>query len=154
MLQEMLGAAMALAGLGYVGYVTHKIRLAHRARSWPTAPGEILAARVEQKRTRTGNGNGYVYVANIEYAYEVRGRRYQGDTICIGGELDTSFEARAQERCRRYPVGRTVRVYHQPKDPQVCCLEPVSEMGLLGYAIGAAVTIIGFLISMKAIGPS
>ena len=154
MIQTLIGLALSAVGLGYGGYVFWKGQLARASESWPTAPGRILSAEVHEGTATDydDNSRASVFSAVIRYEYQVRGRTLRGDTICIGGELDTSSRSRAEARCLRYAPGRQVAVHYDPTRPQVCCLETTSEMGPLGYTIGAAFTVLGALISLGIVG--
>jgi hypothetical protein len=93
-----------------------------------------------------------IYKAEIEYEYTVGSQTYTGDTICIGGELNTSFPKRAEERCQRYPVGSEVNVYYDPLDPERSCLEQKGEGSVLMYAASAAFIIFGLLLWSGLVG--
>ena len=93
-----------------------------------------------------------LYKAKIEYEYTVGSETYTGDIICIGGEINTSFPKRAEERCQRYPVGSEVNVYYDPLDPETSCLEQKGEGSVLGYAAAAAFIIFGLLLWSGLVG--
>jgi hypothetical protein len=51
-----------------------------RAESYPTASGRILSSRVRESNDSEGSS----YSANIRYAYDVGGRRYECDRYRYG----------------------------------------------------------------------
>lgn len=154
MMQQLIGATFGLAGLGCVAWVFSKQLVARRSLDWPTTWGTITSASLE--RSAMGglqNNHNSTWAAKVLYEYEVDGRTYRGDTICSGGELNTSFKSRAEERCRQYSPGSRVQVHYDPEDRNTCCLEPVSEIGTLGYAIGGTFAVVGCLVFLSIIGP-
>jgi hypothetical protein len=91
-----------------------------------------------------------VYVARIGYEYEMNGTRHQGSMVCIGGEMNTSGKGRAEERCRRYPLGARVEVFHDPQRTERCCLERTREGAWLWY-LGNRFLLLGSLISLRVV---
>jgi hypothetical protein len=82
----------------------------------------------------------------------VGSRTFESDKISIGGELNTSFRSRAEERCIKYKPGAEVDVYYNPKDIKTARLERTNEGGLLIYAASAVFFMLGLLIFMGVIG--
>ena len=115
----LLLAALAL-GLGW--YAWRQWKSARRSRSWPTTRCTILQARIAS-RTETGSeGDTHtVYEPRVRYAYEIGGRRYEGDRIRFGAFRESEKGARAI--LDRYPVGASVEVRYDPSDPSVAALE-------------------------------
>ncbi|NNF42829.1 MAG: DUF3592 domain-containing protein [Phycisphaerales bacterium] len=132
-------------GMGaYVAWTTWWAgRRVVRSLRWPSVDGTVLRSNVRMTTTRHGR----IHSAVIEYRYDVGGTTHHGETICLGGELDTTFESRARRRCQRYPVGATVPVYYDPVEPAVCCLERKQETAWLGYAIAVLFVVVGVVVS-------
>jgi hypothetical protein len=82
---------------------------------WPTADGRILFS---QAATATGP-----IETLLRYEYRVSGRRYVSEKYRTGGNR-TPFRAVAKAAARRYPAGRSVKVYYNPLDPADSLLEP------------------------------
>ncbi len=147
-MQQWLGLVMGGAGLAALIWTTSRRNLAKRSRSWPQADGLILSSSIGASgggSTEHGNGN-RTFHADVQYEYDVAGRKHRGNRICIGGELNTSFRGRAEARCTQYPAGKHVRVHYDPANPDVACLEPVCEVAVFTYSIGAAFVLIGGLL--------
>ncbi|HMA37617.1 MAG TPA: DUF3592 domain-containing protein [Chloroflexia bacterium] len=84
---------------------------------WPTTPGRVFAASVEQSRQDATR-----YSTNLGYSYEVAGTAYSGNTVFFG-DADTS-RAGVAAQVARYPVGGTVPVHYNPQNPLEAVLEP------------------------------
>lgn len=124
-----------------------------RSASWLPVSAEITRSEVAAESLRYGlrNIRGIVYVAHIEYSYEVDGTEYSGDTICVGGELNTSRRSRAEERRAKYPVGVRVCAYYDPKDPSRACLERTAEGTQLLTWIGLGAILFALLLYLGVI---
>ncbi len=110
--------------------------------SWTITKGKITHSEV----IKDTSDEGVIYKSIIEYDYYIGGLLYKGKTICIGGELDTSFKDRAIKRCDKYPLEASVNVYYDPKKPQNACLEREGEgIGIL-YYFGVFIVLIGLFL--------
>ena len=151
-----LWAFIALAcGIGYMGWIFFKQQLVTRSQSWPSVNGTINQSGLDVDSRLIGPSmtpNRH-YNASIGYRYMVGSKVYTGDTICIGGVLNTSFKSRAQERLDRYREGSTVTVYYNPEKPEISCLERQGEIATFGYLIGGGVTLFGLLLLLDVIRP-
>ncbi len=144
-----------ICGICYTGWVFSKQRLVAKSQSWLSVSGTITQADLSADSNLTGPSMtpNRTYKASIGYRYMVGSRVYSGDTICIGGELNTSFKSRVQNRLDRYREGATVTVYYNPAKPEISCLERQGEIALFGYLIGSGVALFGLLILLDVIGP-
>lgn len=150
---DLWAFAALISGIGYIGWVFFKQRLVTKSQTWPSTNGTITSASLGKDSRMTGPSHtaNRTFSARIKYRYMVGSRVYSNDTICIGGELNSSFKGRAEERLDKYPEGATVPVYYDPSNPAKSCLERRGEIALFGYAIGAAITIFGLLILLDVI---
>jgi hypothetical protein len=82
--------------------------------SWPTVEGRILYSS-----WRGGNS----YQTLLWYEYYVAQQRYLAQNYRNGGN-GTPFREVARAARKRYPVGRSVRVFYNPSDPADALLEP------------------------------
>lgn len=91
---------------------------AARSYSWPSTEGVVTASSVHDVHTEYGSSA----EATIEYTYTVGGRAYHNDTVSFGlfrGRLTWGDAAR---KAREFPAGRAVRVFYDPRRPQLACL--------------------------------
>jgi hypothetical protein len=144
--QQIVALLLLAAGLVAVIHVVRTSRKVQEAQLWPSVKGLVNTSVVK----RSG-GRNRVYRAKIEYTYVVGGREHVGKRYALGGELDTSSRARAEERCARYPEGSEPDVYYDPANPSDACLVRAQEgvaftilIGGVFAAVGVAM-LLGFL---------
>ena len=145
----ILGVIFLSVGVGVALLGRHMLRQAGESENWPHTGGVIVISTVSQsreydsrkKRTRT------VYRAKIGYAYQVDGKKFQGDKISFGG-VGTDRKS-AYRLTAKYPKNRKVDVYYEPSGPENSVLEPGKTWlthipflsGLLFAAVGAGLII-------------
>ncbi len=136
---------LGLLGLSWIFYR----RAAARARAavgWPTAEGEVLESRVEEKEGHS-DGSRYVhYVPVLRYAYAVDGRTFRGDRLSFTwswGQIVKREHAEAM--LAAYPLGSRPKVSYNPADPSDSVLEArapkdewraIAFFGLLFIGVG------------------
>jgi hypothetical protein len=93
------------------------------SQKWPTAPGTVLQSEVVRTvRLFSNEANDYIYTPTVRYAYEVAGKRYEGDTIRFG--LIVGKQPFQEDGViKPYPVGGAVNVHYDPADPKTSVLE-------------------------------
>jgi hypothetical protein len=119
-----LGAVFLLLGIvAYCGgqcvqpYID---RVAH----WPSVTGKIVTSKVSTATVKTGRVVHSSPVADIQYAYTVKGEDYRGGQLRPLPMLHMKPEGTPDELVDRYPVGRSVQVYYDPGDPSAAVLIP------------------------------
>lgn len=125
----LLAVAMGGACLAWAQRTGAKIRASV---GWPTAPGVVTRAQVTRQETRQ-RGGGYTvrYNADVSYRYTVGARTYDSDTFVFGVSHSFPDSAAARAEVDRYPPGRAVRVFYDPRDPGEGCLVPGAVPGTL-----------------------
>ncbi len=106
-----------------------------QARKWPVAKGRIIVSRVKQWRAP-----GKIRIARLcldmDYLYMVENKVFEGHRLNSGWRCFAS-EDHIKEVLRRYPSGRKVGVFYNPKNPDKSLLEPgISWSVLLLVGIG------------------
>jgi hypothetical protein len=101
---------------------------AYRSQNWPTAGGVIAESRVE----RLWGIHGPHSELRIRYTYVVAGKRLQNDTVAFGLCRGCMTWGHADRKAGQYPKGRVVKVFYDPDNPELACLEP----GGLGWEDG------------------
>jgi hypothetical protein len=84
--------------------------------SYVVADGRVAEPRAEVRvRTTSGKSRSTTYSPVVRYRYEVGGNVYRSERV-FPLSATTSMRA-ANELIAQYPVGRAVKVYHDPADP-------------------------------------
>ena len=122
---------LGIAGFGTWGLTVCLLAIARgiKSKSWPTADGIITATRFKEMRNSDSSGaslgvDGYNLV--IEYSYEFAGVKHTSKRVSIGEEWPRNTfgsKEKAEERWAKYPAGTKVKVYCDPKRPQLSTLE-------------------------------
>jgi hypothetical protein len=133
-----ISAWFIVTGKGYRGQALASAK-------WPTAPGTVLSSEVERNKPLFGKD--YQYAPKVRYAFEVAGKRYEGDMIQFGmGNLIYSYQA--DEVVKPYPVGAAVTVHYDPADPKNAVLETSAKSGAGRYWGGWIMTGMPLLLTL------
>jgi hypothetical protein len=122
------------------GLILRKATQLRHAASWPSTRAHIVksAPRAVHRRP-AGEVTQVANVPDIEYEFSLGDHTVRGTRIGLGEVYDT------EEALNRYPVGATVPVYYDPKDPQQAVLQRDPPARLIWfYLIAAAVLVAGF----------
>jgi Protein of unknown function (DUF3592) len=124
------------------GVILWKTTQLRHAASWPSTRARIVRSqpRTEHRR-RGGEATQIVTVPDIEYEFRLGDRVVRGTRIGIGETSET------EAVLNHYPVGATVPVYYNPKDPADALLERDPPLPVLWlYVIAAGILIAGFAV--------
>jgi hypothetical protein len=83
-------------------------------RRWATVPAEITRSELDE------HSDGFT--PSVEYAYEVRGRRYVSDQLYLH-TVNSMPQREAQRQLEPYPVGRRVVARYDPQRPKRAVLD-------------------------------
>lgn len=111
----MFGACLVVLG------IIERIKL-KASQSWPKTTGVITESSVKPEWVKAGNGWMHVESPKVIYEYQVEGRKYHSSQLALE-EVDTANENLAREKSEKYPVGREVDVYYDPKKPDFATLQ-------------------------------
>lgn len=101
-----------IAGLALLWAASAEWRHARASASWPTAPGVVEKSfSTVYRRSRH---------VQIVYSYEVRSTPYRSERVAFGSHSP----ATGRRWLREYPVGASVTVHFDPRDPSISVLEP------------------------------
>ena len=121
----LLGSVLLLGALGMIPAtfvsLQEQARIAE-APHWPATPGTVLSSTVEWRPTRYHRD----YFARLRYTYVVDGIPRSSGVVGYsfnGGDFGRDAAA-ARTFAARYPVGSTVTVHYDPKDPASAMLFP------------------------------
>ncbi len=118
---------LALASLVPCAALPQYLR-AKSSAQWPRAEGVITSSQLVVGHFKQMKG----YRGVVQYRYQVRSAEYSGSRLSFGRDHLAVRDA-WQKVIDAYPVGKTVDVYYDPKDPGFAILEPglPGEMTLL-----------------------
>jgi len=125
-----VGAGTALAGLLILSGATLlwlgglPIYRSHVSLRWTKVEGKVLSSGVA---THKGDHGHFFYTPEVTYAYELGGSRYFNSQLRFG-QLNSGQEI-ARQAAGKYPRGRAVTVYCNPRDPAMSVLEPGANPG-------------------------
>src|SRR5688572_19904626 len=93
------------------------------SRRWPSVEGRIISSVKRVQHTDAGK----LEEADIAYEYDFADQTYTSKVIRIGGDLLSQPNRRTASATDRllakYPAGKVVHVYVNPKHPKVACLD-------------------------------
>ncbi len=105
-------------GLGLIIFGVLSIKTAKDSETWPSVQGVILDSRIAINH----GDDSTTYGADVSYRYAVEGHKYKGDKVTVS-EMSTSSQTRASKIVQRYPIGKKVPVYYNPKESEDSVLE-------------------------------
>jgi hypothetical protein len=89
---------------------------------WPVTDGSIQKSRLVGTSVRGWDGEFFFETkAFIGYQYTVDGVEYSASRV---NPIDTPFHQYQRSYTDRYPIGKEVVVYYNPRDPSDAVLEP------------------------------
>lgn len=132
----VIGAAFA-----YVGYSSYQLGL--QSKDWPVAMGSVIQSEIEKRTEYTGTGSSRRKVvksyAVVKYTYSVENRDYQSGRITFGQSKNP------HNTVARYPKGKSIQVYYNPRKPDQAVLEPGADktLSLVFIGLGVVLALIG-----------
>jgi len=117
-----MAAILAAVGLWLLLQGLRRLLFRNPERQWRATEGTITESFVEED-TR---GDGPTYWPRVKYRYDVDGISYVGE--CIAPFQGVGFRSIARRERARYPAGRTVTVYVNPRNPGDAVLEPGQQV--------------------------
>jgi len=119
--------------LGLIYYLLVSIPKAIKAKYFPTVLGKITSSEVGTPMAGAGRESGdriQTYTLDISYKYVVNGKTYSSKKR-RWHEVQSSFHRYHDTIARKYPLGKSVTVFYNPKNPKVAVLEPGVGLGAL-----------------------
>jgi Protein of unknown function (DUF3592) len=111
-----VGAAL-LAGVAWL------LALAHASDGWPSVSGRVTESKCTGAWGTSSSGS-RLFSLRLSYEYEVDGRRFEGHRVAFGDMLWSATKSKqsVDALCKLYHPGRTVTVFHDPRQPGRCTL--------------------------------
>jgi hypothetical protein len=115
--QIIAGGALLLLGIVFSDIPTMIM-----SQGWPATEGKIDKSRIVGTGIRGWDGEVFVETkAYVSYRYIVNGTSY---TSSVVNSIKSPFSLYPRSYATRYPAGKDVTVYYNPKDPSEAVLEP------------------------------
>lgn len=121
----ILTIGMFVAAALFLVWGTSEFISAKSSSDWPSVKGKITSSTIRKEYRRSGSSStsrAYFYPA-VRYAYPVNGKTYSSTRISFGGETGYQRRSKAKKIVDQHPVGNTVTVNYDPKDPGKVVLE-------------------------------
>jgi hypothetical protein len=139
--------AFPLLMVGVVAFaVAYKYLEVRQAATWPQTTGRVVVSTSERRKVKTADSDsdGEEEVRNfakITYEYQVSGQKLRASRVTIGEDLGN---LEVEETIARYPLGKIVTVYYNPRRPKQAVLERELPPGIFGCAIwGIVISVVG-----------
>ena len=140
----MLLGALCLGGcVKFVSDAVADIRRKRAVEGWPQAEGKVLShSEISKHFERHWYGT-----AHVNYEYTVDGTAHRGKL----GYRDERL-AQVEDLLDRFPVGKTITVWHDPESPAESLLEHRFGVGTFGYfALGIGLGIVALAMFVSPI---
>src|SRR5262245_35349894 len=140
--------------LGMVGIIAaaafYKWLQVRAAANWPQTTGKVVVSTSQARKVETfdderegGKAEEVRNFAHVVYEYTVSGQIFRNDRVSIGEDLG-NFEV--AETIARYPVGKVVTVYYNPRKPKDAVLERDVPKGVFGCVIWMVVIAVALIL--------
>jgi Protein of unknown function (DUF3592) len=117
--ERLVAIAFFGAGLWMLVQGLARLLLPVRELSWTPVPGKITESFVHED----ADSDGSTYAAKLQYTYHYHGINFIGERIAPL-QIWSSFRLTAESFTRKYPRGREVIVFVNPRNPGTSVLEP------------------------------
>ncbi len=107
-------------GLGTFGWGVWQAYQGLDSLAWTQVEGRVQSSEVKSSR----DSDGTTYRSKITYTYEWGNEKKSGDQVRTSGSIGTSGGGLARDEVARYPAGKPVKVFVNPKQPKTAVLEP------------------------------
>jgi len=157
----MVVVEWAFVGFGVIVFAwgLFVLKMAVESRHWATTEGEVVLSKVYVRSTGHTPGHYDRRISpRVKYRYTVDEVQYESEGIAVGGSQTWGIDPLDQvlytvgyydKMVGRYPEGRKVTVYYDPRRPQRAAL----EAGLTAWSFATVVmgigAVIGGLMALK-----
>ena len=140
-------------GIGMLVKLVKNFSKARHSKNWLSTSGKIIRSELDAQ-TRADE-NGYettTYIANVIFQYVVNDSTFEGDCINFDYGIRTSNKHLEKLVVEQYPVGRQVRVYYDPDDPQQAVLEKRVDRVFTTILVSSVFILIGVIVALVSLG--
>lgn len=128
----VLPAIFAIIGAGVLWFGMSELMKASEAAKWKSVVGAIEQSEVKSEVRETVENNRTrryrVFWAEVKYRYRVEGKDFFSERIRFG-ETVSDLPESAELDVANYPVGKTVAVFFDEKNPTESVLENTIQSG-------------------------
>jgi hypothetical protein len=135
---------LIFVGAGAICYGLISALRLKRSMSWPSVQGRIVTSTKRTQHTDAGK----LEDPEIVYEYGFGENVYKSSVVRIGGDMlsmpSKHSPSEADLLLAKYPVGKVVDVYVNPRYPKVACLEKAgAETVFISLLFGALAVVTG-----------
>ncbi len=125
----VFGIGTVLLGLYFFMSALLGRRRREAAGSWPTVPGEVIAAVVQRFQPRRGQKAEVRHTPLVTYTYTVGEQLFTGQKLDFKPPRSYATVAEAEAIVAAYPAGSRVKVTYNPLGPQQAALDRGKPIG-------------------------
>jgi hypothetical protein len=129
------------AGLTFLGIGLRSFYFGWICRNWMIYRGVITESYLKAENGADGTN----YKPVIEYSFEVNGQEIKGTRLIFG--IETNSKEYSAKMLDRYPMGREVFVFYDPKSGKMTLESGASEGAYFMCFMGLVLLFIGLLMS-------
>ena len=100
---------LVLSLIGSFGRVVELIKAIY-SNAWPSTDGKVVSSEVKRVKLRSP-----MYRPKVEYEYSIKGKTYSAERLSFS-EFNLFYDA-AQRIVAQYPLGESVTVFYNPRNP-------------------------------------
>lgn len=145
-IEKIAGCTLFVLGglvFGVHGYTVYQNGVA--SENWPTAEGTVIQSEIKKSERTTGTGSSkrteVRHIPQVAYTYTVDGQSYRSSRITFGAINALNAGATVN----RYPKGKSIEVFYDPKNPDEAVLQPGAQTtsSIFFMGLGAIFAVIG-----------
>ncbi len=149
--KTVVGLGIVILGLGFLNFGVGQLTKGKESTNWPTVSGNVTKCDLEERtiteKSGTEKRTTTYEIVNISYGYSVEGTSYTSNRVSFGGQKRGTARLLAD----RYSLGKAVKVFYDPDDPEESVLEPGLSGGSYFFLIfSIAIIAIGGLYGIKS----
>ena len=133
-----VGLVLILGSLHFLPEILH-------SKTWSKTQGKIVTSEVAKREIDTYTPFRY---AKVIYNYTVNGTEFNSDRLTFGvQEIRDSGEHWIKQTLDKYPLGKVVDVYYNPRNPSKSVLDKRMNIRVFGFTLlGILFYVIGYIV--------
>jgi len=140
----------SIAGLGIIIYNVILMKKGQQTLNWIETQGQITKSEIGISQNSTIDSFETHYRANIEYEYEVFGKKYFSDQAYLGDKIYHGDSDKAKKVLKMFPIFHTVVVYVNPDNyAESVLIKGSGANRVVNIIIGLFLIVIGVLVKIN-----